>query len=518
MDSGLGGSFRMMASAAEGAAIAVGEAAAKPITEWLNKMQAGAARAAEWVRIHQGMIVNAAKFAATLIVVGGALVGLGKTLGAVSFAMRTLSASISFLAANPIVAIIAGFTALALALERVQRAQYRTSDEMAKMRDQTEKTAAADFARMDRIKELAAKERMNNEEMQEAKGLIETLTNRYGDLGLRIDETTGKLHGEATAWSRLVKARREAALAALKAELAEIDTNINLKRKQTGRYGAGHWLLGQTGLGPTLEDLEREVQNLDLNRSAVIQKMRAINGDDETAARAAMTGSEAGATGGAGSGSAGGAGNGGARAVAQTAADEEEKLRERLHDLRIAQIEDETQRELDAITARYDRELAEMERAAKEKGKTLSQTTLDLHHEARGMEYDAVHQKAQAALDEANANRRLHNEELALELQYEGAELEREMLALEERRALEAAERAGENLDLVREEYHLRRQIAERAASAREEASERLRTAGTFSPFEVSGLGTRSLQERIASATERTAKAVERRQQDARYK
>jgi len=319
--------------------------------------------------------------------------------------------------------------------------------------------------------------------------------------------------GLTGAMLKMKDAAREALKAQLSAALAEVDSNIERKRKQSATYGKGRELLGDAGLGPTLDDIDREAQVLDKQRSAIILQLRALAADRYEGFTGGETPKVPGTV------------PQGSAVLPEVEEAEDEKvarakadLARNLHQLRLQQIEDETERELAAIKERYDHELAELERLAKEKGETVDQATLDMHWEARGLEYDSVHRKRQAEIDQADAEQARRNEELALQLKHEGRDLEREMLALEEERALAEAEKAGANLAAVREEYDLRRQIAERAAAAREEAGKRSRAAGTFSAYEVVGLGTRSLQERIASATERTAKAVERRQQDARYK
>jgi len=148
------------------------------ITRWMNRVREGAARVAEWVRAHQGMIVKAAKTAATLIVVGGAMVALGKTIGAVAMGMRLLIGTFSLLATHPMVALVAGLTAVALALERVDRARYASIDSAWQALAEENQKRAADFAQVDRLKELAAKERLNAAEMKEARDLIGQLTSR----------------------------------------------------------------------------------------------------------------------------------------------------------------------------------------------------------------------------------------------------------------------------------------------------------------------------------------------------
>ncbi len=57
-------------------------------------------------------------------------------------------------------------------------------------------------ARMDRLKELSKYERLNNSEKTEAERLIDLLTKKYGDLGIEIDDVTGKLNVGTDAWKK----------------------------------------------------------------------------------------------------------------------------------------------------------------------------------------------------------------------------------------------------------------------------------------------------------------------------
>ncbi|OQB77014.1 MAG: hypothetical protein BWX88_05305 [Planctomycetes bacterium ADurb.Bin126] len=99
-------------------------------------------------------------------------------------------------------------------------------------------------------------------------------------------------------------------------------------------------------------------------------------------------------------------------------------------------------------------------------------------------------------------------EELRLRTQYEGADLERRLLDLQEKRALDAARAAGERLDLVQQEFALRRA----ADAARDAATYTLRTetAGTFNVAALQSLVAGGVQDRVAAATEQTAKNTKR--------
>ena len=70
-------------------------------------------------------------------------------------------------------------------------------------------------AYMERLKELSAQESLSNAEKEEATFLLETLAKRYGDFGITIDETTGKINGLAEAELRLNEVQKQKMIASL---------------------------------------------------------------------------------------------------------------------------------------------------------------------------------------------------------------------------------------------------------------------------------------------------------------
>ena len=83
------------------------------------------------------------------------------------------------------------------------QAAAEATKKMKELAEAHAKEREAESAGLSRLEELARYERLNNSERQEAEKLIDTLTKRYGDLGVSIDETTGKLIFCAEAWGKL---------------------------------------------------------------------------------------------------------------------------------------------------------------------------------------------------------------------------------------------------------------------------------------------------------------------------
>ena len=104
----------------------------------------------------------------------------------------------------------------------------------------------------------------------------------------------------------------------------------------------------------------------------------------------------------------------------------------------------------------------------------------------------------------------MRNEELMLELQYKGFELERQKLALAEKRAIAEAEKNDYDVDAVKQEFDLRKKILnarEIAEKTKENAPTVRQSFGTFSSQNLQQVfGSGSAMDRIAKFSEETAK------------
>jgi TP901 family phage tail tape measure protein len=110
MDAGLGGSFRMAMSAAEGAAISIGEALAPSIQHVSNVFQKGATAIKEFADNNQQIIVDFAKGIAVYTGAGLALYGVGKALFLISGGLGLILTPIGLLAAGlGAIAVSTGF-------------------------------------------------------------------------------------------------------------------------------------------------------------------------------------------------------------------------------------------------------------------------------------------------------------------------------------------------------------------------------------------------------------------------
>ncbi len=119
MDSGLGGAFRMLKSAVEGVAIAVGEAITGTLKDWMGAVQNAADMLARWVEKNQELVAGLAVLVAGLIATGAATLALGVAMkvlavavGIVTLALKVMGVVLAIVT-MPITLIIVGCLAAA---------------------------------------------------------------------------------------------------------------------------------------------------------------------------------------------------------------------------------------------------------------------------------------------------------------------------------------------------------------------------------------------------------------------
>lgn len=178
----------------------------------------------------------------------------GKAVGAfsseVSGQFGALSKIIGALT-NPITLVIAGFGALlsagkelydvltVSADEYLQKVE-KTAKEQKKQYDEMKTAQEAEQGYMERLKELGEKENKTNEEKEEMIFLVNTLTSKYGELGIEIDGVTGKLQNLAQAEETLNVKQKEA-------RAKQLEDLINTERKRGEKYYGQHLDSGVIG-------------------------------------------------------------------------------------------------------------------------------------------------------------------------------------------------------------------------------------------------------------------------------
>lgn len=117
MDSGIGGSFRILMSALEGVQILLGRIVSEAISPYVKQLTVALQKVAEWCKAHKQLVVAIVKGIAVVAAIGVALVALGVVIQTVAFAVGTLGTLFTVLKTlilAPVVAIKGLMAAFAL--------------------------------------------------------------------------------------------------------------------------------------------------------------------------------------------------------------------------------------------------------------------------------------------------------------------------------------------------------------------------------------------------------------------
>jgi hypothetical protein len=417
---------------------------------------------------------------------------------------------------------------------------------------------------MRRLQELAQKQTLSNAESQEAAQIIATLETHYGDLGLAIDATTGRILGAAEAQERLTAAMERQAEADIRAEIFEHQRNIRqlgeamdevaqswmtiwakesetskLHRQQQAELTKIETLMRRLGalregnkaaafgdvaespaaavpdLAASLDQQAAELESLHKERMRQIEeeeatelaRIRTTYGEDErlereAAARREFAEKRSAETADFGEKLAALSDSGpeSAMARAKSLADHEAQLAQRLEDLRISQIEDEEARELARIEAKYAKEREEAEKL---------DADLTALQEAQEAEAAAVRGRydAQRAERRESAEAQIRDEIARNTILRDKTGLDRELalIRLDEEQAVRDAGEMGIPVEQIQQQFALRRQLAAQSYQAPEIAT---RAEGTFSAEAAQAFGAgSSAVDRIAKSSEESARA-----------
>ena len=188
-----------------------------------------------------GIVIVAAFTAANLkSVIAVSAVAAGNLLLAAAAkiaagAMLALTAVMSFIATHPVAIALIALTVIlggvCIALYRAASYTAKLSDEAAKLREKNDQLRKTDEARMERLQQLAQKQRLTNAEMAEARVLAGKLQKKYGDLGISISESTMRITALSNAVSTLkdieLKVKDDESLQNVQ-RLKELSLKVNL--------------------------------------------------------------------------------------------------------------------------------------------------------------------------------------------------------------------------------------------------------------------------------------------------
>lgn len=532
-------------AAGEDLGAAVGTAILPVITPLVTDLAALARGTSDWVTKNRDLVVTLSKLIGVIVATGAAMFVLSKVLGGlattiahVTMLARGFGAVMAFLAANPavfaITALVGALFAARMAFDRVGTAASKYAQSMREVREEGDRLREQERGQAERLTRLSEQEELSNREKADALKLIAELETKYGDLGIAIDDTTGKITGLEEGLKRLNDQQRAGALSQIDEELdaKEAEMRRLLKLVQTGsdnlmdgapRLKGGELFAenpGEASLLHRINGWKEAVKELRLEMAALHARRDALFAGDD----AALTGELPPRAPGTGDGND----------PVQVEKDIVEWQR-RAHDLRLKMIDDEMDRREAEIEARYRREIEqakgndqliraieaaraqELMNLDKERLERAAEQRVQLADEQARREAEAAMelQREQERIADANKSRAETIEELELRSRYKGIELERALLDLQEKRAIEAAKAAGENLELVHREFALKRQALEASMAVRSS----LRSAGTMSSRVEQVLGgqlrTINRDDQSDRAIQKTIKDLEEKQKEA---
>jgi len=338
----------------------------------------------EWVEANPGFISGAARLAVTLGGVGVAMIAVG-------VAAKAMAAAV-FVAMNPIVALGALVAVHAVGWSASMAA---TSQSMADARKEADATRAADLKLMESLEDLAGKQHLTNAELENANSILLGLEAKYGNLGVKIDQTTGKITGLTTAQKKLNAAMTAGRIADLQAEAMETKAKISKLMEEEGGSNLGTILTGFfTGQRPV--DVAKQIKGQQRGRTkrarAYLAQYAAIQA--EITALESGEGDVTGGGGKPGETSTGGTPTGDASIDPHTAyLEKNAELQHRIRELKLQDIEDAEKRELAILRLGYEKKIA----LARKEGRDLH-----LLDEAALIEERQLFEKYQKEREEAN--------------------------------------------------------------------------------------------------------------------
>lgn len=247
-------------------------AKAHAAAETLSGLAAKAAAAAHaaFAAVSGMVTASHAKAALTAGVAGAANIALAATTKAVAAGYLAASAAATAFCAIPItwmlIAIVGSLVGLCAYMASATKHTAQLSDEMSNLRDEGDQLRATDQLRMERLQQLAEKEKLSNAEMQEAEDLSNKLKSRYGALGISVDRAAGSISTAADAQDRFNEAMREQALRQVEQEMLEIRKNIRElgeENESLAGFWTNAWNTITFRMGKAAGDIEANGEKID---------------------------------------------------------------------------------------------------------------------------------------------------------------------------------------------------------------------------------------------------------------
>lgn len=241
MDDGAGGAFRRLTSAVEGFTNIIGKVAYEMLADLIEEFSAVILSLRDWIGENQALVKNIVIFTGILLTVGASLVTLGTILNATAAIVGVLKvAFIALNLTNPLGWAILAVGAIATLITYLTTLNWEVAKSKGLIEKENQAKAEAikkDLDMVDSLKNLSAKETLTNDERKKAMEIMQALQKKYGDLGLSIDETTGKITGQAKAMEKLNDLMSKDKIKDIDAQIAAEQKKI----KKTNSKNSGVW-------------------------------------------------------------------------------------------------------------------------------------------------------------------------------------------------------------------------------------------------------------------------------------
>jgi hypothetical protein len=262
--------FKRVRAEVVGAMIMIGQTVMPIFRDLMAWFSVGLKAVMEWAEEHKTLVQVALWAAVAITGLGSALLALSGAISVILYmnkAVTALRTAFVWMYANPFGALLAGVAivaALTNGFGLFGSAVGKVSHAMQEQAEANKKARSESEVQMDRLKQLAEKQSLSNDESREAAALIDVLQSKYGNLGLSIDSATGKIIGMTEAQKALSAAMKAQEIADVKKEMNEAEKNIQAKhREATDGLTFGEIFTDEEGGQARLEQArkDREVES-----------------------------------------------------------------------------------------------------------------------------------------------------------------------------------------------------------------------------------------------------------------
>lgn len=171
-----------------------------------------------------------------------------------------------------LIAVVGALVGVCAYMASATKHTAELSDRMEQLREKGDQLRATDQLRMERLQQLAEKEKLSNAEMDEAERLTNQLQGRYGQLGIGVDRMAGSISMAADAQDRFNEALKAQAIHQVEAELEELQRNMRELDKENESL-QGVWINTWNTITFRMGKAGREIAENGEKQSEIMKRM-----------------------------------------------------------------------------------------------------------------------------------------------------------------------------------------------------------------------------------------------------